>query len=141
MGWWRFTRSAIEALTTPPADVAGCDRAVLGLARDSLIGAGLHRASSLVQQAWYWSRARTAFVWMQQTLQPDRGPSAFRIRGWIAVVTGATILLLQAVKPTPVGPLSSLVPLLMIAAGALLMLAADPVARASADRRSRCKAS
>ncbi len=140
MGWWNFTRLAIEALTAR-ADVAGADRAVRDLARDSRLGKALHDASRIVRRSWSDSRLRTASVALAVTLAGTSDTQKFRLRGWIAVVSGATVLVLYAVKPVPVGPLSSLVPSLVIAAGVLLMLMAAPVARASADRRSRHKVS
>ena len=130
MGWWLFTRSALEALTTPPANVAGCDRAVLALARDSRIGAALHRASWIVRSAWRDSRARTA----AEAAGSRFGP--VRVRGWIVTVAGATALGLNAVKPMSAGPLSSVVPSLVVAAGVLIMLLAGPLARALSHRNS-----
>jgi hypothetical protein len=139
MGWWTFTRSAIEALTAP-IDVAATDRAVRDLARDSRLGAALHRASRIVRRSWTDSRLR-AVAALAGTRAGGSAARAFRVRGWVAVVAGVTILGLHAVKPVPVGPLSSLVPSLVIVVGVLLMLMAAPVARASAGRESRHKAS
>jgi hypothetical protein len=139
MGWWTFTRSAIEALTAP-VDVAATDRAVRDLARDSRLGAVLHRASWTVRRSWTDSRLRAAAAALAGTLAGRSAAHAFRLRGWVAVVAGMTILGLYAVKPVPVGPLSSLVPSLVIVVGVGLMLMAGPMARASADRHSRPKA-
>jgi hypothetical protein len=135
-----FTRSAIEALTAP-VDVAATDRAVRNLARHSRLGAALHRASRIVRRSWTDSRPRAAAAALAGTLAGGSAAHAFRVRGWVAVVAGVTILGLYAVKPVPVGPLSSLVPSLVIVVGVMLMLMASPVARAGADRRPRPKAS
>jgi len=135
-GWWNFSRRAIEALTAP-ADITANDRAVRDLARDSALGAALHDASRIVRRSWSDSRARAAAWTLRDALTPESAVQQFRIRGWMAVVAGATVLALNAVKPVPVGPLSSLVPSLVITAGMLVMLMAAPLARASADRRSR----
>ena len=130
MGWWRFARLALEALTGPKADVAACDRAMEQLARESRLGAALHRGSWIVRSAWRDSRARTASASIGSQL------ASVRVRGWIVTVAGATALGLNAVKPVPNGPLSSAVPVLVAAAGALMMLFAGPLARAIAHRNS-----
>jgi hypothetical protein len=135
-GWWYFTRSAIAALTAP-ADTAATDRAVRDLAHDSRIGDALHAASRAVRRSWDNSRLRVWGTALSQVLTPDSPAQAFRVRGWIAVVAGVAALAFNAAKPVPVGPLSGLVPLLVIAAGALVMLMASPFARAAAARRSR----
>jgi hypothetical protein len=137
MGWWKFTRLALEALTTPKADVSACDRAMEQLARDSWLGGALDRASLAVRAAWLDSRARAMAVALGRSLMPAPGPAACRAAGWMMTVAGVTILGVNAIKPMPNGPLSPLVPSLIVVAGLLLMLAAAPVARASADRRSR----
>ena len=129
MGWWRFTRLALEALTTPKADTASCDRAVEQLARDSRLGGALHRASFAIRAAWLNSRARAA-VTVLGRLAP------VRVRGWIIVVAGATALGLNAIKPSPAGPLTWLLPSLVIAAGVVIMLIAAPLARALLNRTS-----
>ena len=129
MGWWQFTRLAIEALTNP-ADVASCDRAMEQLTRESWLGGRLHRVSRIVRAAWLNSRARSAAASLGREIAPSADAATVRTAGWIVAVAGATILVLDAVKPVPVGPLSWMVPSSLIAAGLLLMLAAAPVARA-----------
>jgi hypothetical protein len=129
MGWWRFTRLALEALTAP-ADTASCDRAMEQLARDSQIGAMLHRVSWMIRTAWIHSRARLALAAVLADVAP------VRMRGFVMIVTGATALALNALKPTPVGPLGSLVPSLVIVAGVLVMLMAGPLSRAILHRTS-----
>jgi hypothetical protein len=130
MGWWRFTRLALEALTAPEADTGSCDRAMEQLARDSRLGRALHRASWMIRAAWLDSRARRMLAGVQGDVAP------LRVRGWVMVVTGATALALNAIKPTPVGPLSTLVPSLVIVAGVLVMLMAGPLSRAILHRTS-----
>jgi hypothetical protein len=130
MGWWRFARLALSALTTPRADTAACDRAMEQLARDSRLGGALHRASWTIRAAWLDSRVcATAAAWAADV-------KPLRMRGWVIVVTGVTVLALNAVKPTPVGPLSALVPSLVIVAGVLVILMAGPLSRALLHRNS-----
>jgi hypothetical protein len=130
MGWWTFTRLAIEALTAPAADATACDRAMEQLARTSRLGAALHRFSWIIRAAWRDSRARAAAMALRHQLAP------MRLRGWILVVAGATTMGLNAIKPVPAGPLSALLPSLVIAAGVLIMLMAGPLSRAVSNRTS-----
>ena len=130
MGWWHFTRQALEALTRPRADVAACDRAMEQLARESRLGAAMHRASWIVRAAWRDTRARIAAVALSGEL------ASIRVRGWIVVVAGATALGMNAIKPVPAGPLSSVLPSLVVAAGVVIMVLAGPLARALSGRNS-----
>jgi hypothetical protein len=134
MGWWRFTRLAIESLTRPGDGRDGvaveCDRAMEQLARESRIGAALHRASWIVRGAWRSSRARAIAMAAGRLLSP------VRMRGWVVAVAGTTTLAMNAIKPTPVGPLSWLLPSLVIAVGLLMVLAAGPLTRAILNRNS-----
>jgi hypothetical protein len=141
MGWWRFTRLALEALTMPAADVSACDRAMEQLTHESWLGGVLDRASLPVRAAWLDSRARALAVALGRSVAPAPSAAAFRAWGWMLTVVGATILGVDAIKPLPGCFLSSLVPSLIVVAGLVLMFAAAPVARASADRRSRQKIS
>jgi hypothetical protein len=133
MGWWYFTRSAIEALTAP-VDTEAADRAVRDLARDSAIGGALHGASRVVRRSWAGSRLRAWGAALANALTLESPAQTLRVRGWIAVVAGAATLAFNAAKPIPVGPLSGFVPMLVIAGGVTVMLMAAPLARAAADR-------
>ena len=130
MGWWRFTRLALEALTAAPADPSACDRAMERLARDSRLGAALHRASWIVRAAWSGSRARAIALSAGDMLAP------MRVRGWAVAVAGVTALAMNALKPTPAGPLSWVLPSIVIVAGVLMMLMAGPLTRALLHRNS-----
>jgi hypothetical protein len=70
-------------------------------------------------------------------LTPAPEAAALRLRGWITVVAGITVLALNAVKPVPLGPRSWLLPSVAIAAALLAMCMAAPLARAIAERRAR----
>jgi len=136
MGWWFFTRSAIEALTEP-ADIAACDHEVGRLARDSAIGKAAHRIRQLARAGWAASYARAVAIAIARDLTPAPPAAAWRVRGWIGVVAGVTILLLDRIKPVPIGPLAWLMPSAITAAGVLTMMMAGPLSRAAADRRAR----
>jgi len=131
MGWWRFTRLTIEAMTRADRDAAAdCDRAMEQLARDSRLGAALHRVSWIVRSAWSSSWARVMAAAAGRLLSP------MRVRGWVIAVAGATALAMNAIKPTPAGPLSWVLPSIVVAAGVLMMLAAGPLTRAILYRNS-----
>lgn len=136
MGWWFFTKSALEGLTQPRADIDACDRDIERLAYDSRIGAALHAASRAIEAAWSGSFARRELSAVAAQVAPTAA-IGWRMSGWIAVVAGGTILGLDAIKPVPIGPLSWLLPSVIVFAGALTMILAGPLARAAADRRSR----
>jgi hypothetical protein len=140
MGWWHFTRSAIEALTAP-ADTEAADQAVRDLAHDSALGAALHGASRRVRNSWATSRLRAWGDAVGSALTLESPAQTLRVRGWIVVVAGAATIAFNAAKPVPVGPLSAVVPALVMAAGAVVMFMATALARAAADRRSRHKRS
>ena len=136
MGWWFFTRSALEGLTRPKADIAACDRDVERLAHDSRLGALLHDVSRSIDAAAANSMMRKSVVSLAAVLSPST-MTGWRMGGWIAVVSGLTILGLDAIKPTPIGPLSWLLPSIIVIAGLLTMMLAGPLARAADDRRTR----
>jgi hypothetical protein len=133
MGWWRFTRRALEALTAP-VDADAADRAVRDLAHDSALGGALHGLSRSVRRSWADSQLRAWVIVLRNTLTSESPAQTMRVRGWIAVVAGAATIVFNAAKPVPVGPMSALVPVLVVVAGAVVMLLAAPLAGAAADR-------
>ena len=140
MRWWLFTRSALEALTAP-ADRDAADRAVRDLAHDSALGRALHDASRVIRTSWAGSRLRRWCLVVVDALRFESPARTVRVRAWIAVVAGAATIAFNATKPMAAGPLSALIPALVMIAGVIVMLMAAPLARAAADRRSRHKSS
>ena len=136
-GWWVLTRRAIEALTTPEADTVACDRTVARLARASWLGSTVDRGSAAIGLAWRHSSSNRVASWLLNHLTPAPPAATIRSAGWVTAVAGATALVLDVIKPTPVGPLSWVVPAGLVVAGVLLMTAAGPLARASDGRRRR----
>jgi hypothetical protein len=122
-------------------DTKAADRAVRDLARDSALGAALHGASRVVRRSWADSRLRQLCVALVDALTLESDSKTVRVRGWIAVVAGAATIVFNALKPVAVGPMSALVPTLVVAVGVIVMLMATALVRAAADRRSRYKAS
>jgi hypothetical protein len=141
LGWWDFALEALDGLTAPKADTSACDRAVEQLARASWVGSLVDRPSVTIRRAWSDSQSHAWASWLARELAPAPPAATLRVAGWLIAVVGATALGLDAIKPMPIGPLSWVVPSGLVAAGLLLMAAAGPVARASADRRLRHKVS
>jgi len=133
-GWWVFARRALEALSAPRADTAACDRAVEQLTRDSWLGSAADRSGATIGRAWRHSRLNQAASWLSGQLMPLPPAAVIRVAGWTIAVAGGTVLLLNATKPMPVGPLSWVVPAALAGAGLLLMAVAGPIALASGAR-------
>jgi len=135
-GWWDFAVRALTALTTP-ADTGACDRGVEQLARESVAGNVLHRASTVIRQAWLASWFRSVAMSLAAALTPSPASASWRVAGWMIAVTGATALGLNQLAPIPLGPLTWVVPSALVALGLLVMAAAAPLSRAAADRDLR----
>ena len=135
-GWWNFSVRAFALLTTPRADIDGCDRGVEALARESLAGRTLHAASLAIRRAWTASRTRAAATALAATLMPEAGAPSWRVAGWMIAVTGATALVVASFATLPNGPLVWVVPALLVAVGVSVMALAAPLARAATDRHS-----
>jgi len=140
-GWWHFAVRALSALTTPRADIDGCDRSIEQLARESAVGSFVHRSSAIVQSAWFTSGFRRGTLAVTRVLTPAPSSAAWRVAGWMIAVVGATALGVNELASGPRDPLTWIAPTVLVAAGLLVMLAAAPLARAAADRRLRHKVS
>lgn len=140
MGWWDFAVRGFALLSTPRADVAGCDRGVEALARDSLAGRVIHAMSLAIRRAWTASRGRKVVQQLTAVI-PSSEVAVWRLRGWIVAVVGATALAFGRLTSDSTSPLISMTPALLVVAGAFVMACAAPLARAAADRRRRTSAS
>jgi hypothetical protein len=123
----------IERLTTPRSDAVHSDAVFARVLQESVVFRAAHAAARPVARAKsdsvcvkVWNAIRPAAAMMSGT---DRN----RFVALFLVCTGATALGLLAVRPA--GPLTWVVPAMVLAAGAIGWLIADPLARAMADRR------
>ncbi len=139
-GWWHVAVRVLTALTER-ADVDACDRAVEALARNSVTGAAVHRASATLRAAWATSQFRAWSSSLMTTLTPAPAAAAWRVAGWMVSVVGVTVLGLNRFSSMSIDPLNWVVPAALVAAGLLLMAAAAPLSRAAADRQLRHKVS
>jgi hypothetical protein len=135
LGWWTFTRRAVEGLTAPPGDTAGCDRDVERLARDSRLGSLARRATAAIGDEWRRSRSRAITSALVTGLMPAPAAAALRSAGWMMTVAGATALTLNVFRPLSSGPLTWVVPAVIAAVGVLMMMASAPIARALGNHR------
>jgi hypothetical protein len=140
MGWWDFAVRGFALLSTPRADVAGCDRGVEALARDSVAGRVIHAMSLAIRRAWTASRGRKVVQQLTAVI-PSSEVAVWRLGGWIVAVVGATALAFDRLTNDSASPLISMTPALLVVAGAFVMACAAPLARAAADRRRRTSAS
>jgi hypothetical protein len=134
-GWWTFTRRAVEWLTAPPGDTIGCDREVERLARESWLGSRARRAAATVGTAWRQSRSRAITSALVNDLMPAPAAAAIRAAGWTMIVASATALTLNMFRPVSSGPLTWVVPAVVVVIGVLMMVASAPLARAFGDRQ------
>jgi hypothetical protein len=135
-GWWDFAVRALSAVTAP-ADVDGCDRAVEDLARQSLVGRGLHRASEIMQAGWSSSRFRAAADACARILMSGPPAAHWRIGGWMLTVIGVTAVAVNPLSTYAPGPLTWIVPSVIAVFGLFVMALAAPLSRAAADRARR----
>jgi hypothetical protein len=138
-GWWHFAVRALTALTTPRADIDACDRAVEQLARNSVAGSAVHHVSAAIRRAWAGSFVRASTLSLVAMVDSAPPVMVWRAAGWMIAVAGATAWGLDSLAPIPIGPLSWIMPVSLVAAGVFVMAVAAPLSRAAADRRLRHK--
>ena len=134
-GWWTFTRRAVEWLTAPPGDTVGCDRDVERLARESWLGSRARRAAATVGDAWRQSLSRAITTALVSGLRPAPAAAAIRAAGWTMTVASATALTLNAFRPLSSGPLTWVIPAVVVVIGVLMMVGSAPLAHAFGDRQ------
>jgi hypothetical protein len=136
-GWWFLAEDAVRLLSAPRKDVARSDREVEQVFRESWLFTSGRAMRAKAMRAWADSRvvARTRPV--GATLFPPDSTARVRVAGVIALVASITALILQTLEPTPLGPLTWIVPVVTAAAGAAIAFAAAPIARALEDKAHR----
>ena len=127
--WWSFATGSVGKLTTRPVDLAVVDEEVGRMLRGSELASATARIAAVVDRAWRHARVgrlvrRLGAGWVAMT-----GRERTQHVGWTAAVAGATALVAQSLKPTPVGSLSWVVPVLILVCGLLVVAAGVTVAR------------
>jgi hypothetical protein len=132
----RIAETGVAALTRPETDLAASDARFAQLWRETTFA-----------RAWGWQSSTTGRAWSESRLKfmldpfvdgVRRAPPAVLIRmiGWVIALAATIALTLQALEPTPVGPLSWLVPTSSMAVGIVLMAGATSLATSRRDRVS-----
>jgi hypothetical protein len=83
----------------------------------------------MLDGAWTDSRVRRAIEPLRREWNILDRTASVRAVGAVAAVAAAVSLALQALEPTPVGPLSWLLPTLCAAAGIVALALARPIVR------------
>jgi hypothetical protein len=122
LDWWALTRRAVQTLTSPPADVARCDREVEQLARASWLGSLGRRSAEVIGDSWRHSKSGVAASALVDVLKPAAAAAAVRVAGWTAIVASMTTLALNTMRPASSGPFTWVVPAIVGVAGVLAMV-------------------
>ena len=133
-GWWLFAEAAVRLLSAPRKDVARSDREVEQVFRESWLFTSGRAMRARAMRAWADSRVVARTRPIATALVPPDSTARVRVAGVIALVASITALILQALEPTPLGPLTWIVPAATAVAGAAIAVAAGPIARALEDR-------
>jgi len=131
--WWTFAQGVVSALTTPRTDVEASDREVERLVRGSQIAMAVEWLAGRVRRAWADSAVHRVAEPIRASLLPADHPTRVRLAGVIMTIAFAVATLLQRLEPTPLGPLSWILPVAAAGASIVVACAAGPIARALED--------
>jgi len=128
--WWRFAQAGVESVTTPRTDIARSDRSFEAQWRSSAGFDALHRAALSLDRASETSRSMRAIAAARREWRAARRDARVRAGGLTIAAASATALILLALGPAGIGRFAWLLPSLSLAAGAAVIAAAGPIARA-----------
>jgi hypothetical protein len=132
---WPHAVSLAAMLSQPRTDVEASDAAFVALLQESAIARAAGLVARAMETAWTHSRARAVFDRSAGNLGGLSGEQEVRTVSCIVAVASALVLLLDAVRPTSIGPLVQVLPTVSVAASLVAYLAAAPLARAMGARR------
>jgi hypothetical protein len=134
-GWWSFAERAARSLTTP-SDIQHSDAIVEDMLAGSIVVNAGRRVQEQFQRAW--PASASARVWRSTAgeLEPYADVDRLRLAGLATTVAALTALALRSLEPMWTGRLDAIVPAIAAVGGIAVWLAAEPLARALADRRS-----
>lgn len=132
--WWDAAEHAARTLTRPRADTTRLDAELESLLRASALLAFGRSAIDAVDRAW--PASRTAVFVRAIARERSVDPLAVRLRtfGIMAVAGGLTAAALQLVASPSLPVVGYLMPATAAVAGATVLLAAVPLARAISHR-------
>jgi hypothetical protein len=130
LAWWTLAEHVAARTSAPRTDVllsdARFERAFLATA----IGRVADRLLRIGGRAWLDSHLHRVVVPLHREWSALDRAGAIRAAGAAVLVAAAVSLALQALEPTPIGPLSWLLQTLCAAAGLLAIAIAPAIARA-----------
>jgi hypothetical protein len=132
---WQNAVTMAGALTVPKPDVAASDRAVELVVRDSWLFRAVDAVGGSVRNAWPDARIRAWRLRLAAEWAVWSGPERVRTVGVTVAVAGITAVLAEAVS-APMQPLAWVLPAVLTGLGLLVAIAAEPLARAIADKTS-----
>ena len=132
---WPHAVSLAATVSQPRPDVEASDAAFVALLEESAIARRTGTVTRAIGAAWTHSRARALFERFAGAFGVFDGEQTVRAVSWTVAVAAALVLLLDAVRPTSLGPLVWVLPALGGAASLIAMAAAAPLSRALGSRR------
>jgi hypothetical protein len=132
--WWHLGEDTLRLLSAPRTDIARSDRDVEQVFRDSRLFTAGRTLRMKAGRAWADSRVLALMTPLAADLFPPEPAARVRVVGLLVFVASASAWALLALKPTPPGPMTWIVPALGAASGVLIACAAAPVARALEDK-------
>ena len=133
---WPRAVSLAAALSQPRTDVEASDAALDALVHESVLARSADGVARRIAGAWDSSRARSIVNRSAEAVGGLSHEDTIRAVSWTVVVASVVVLLLDAIRPTPAGPLAWVLPTSFAAVALATLFAALPLARAWGDRRS-----
>jgi hypothetical protein len=133
---WQQAVRAASALTVPTSDIGATDRAVEMTLQGSRLFLFVDASDASGRRAWPHSRTRTWCLRLASTWTALSGTERIRAAGAGAVVAGLTAALVGIASPLPAGGLAWALPAATAVLGLVTSIAAAPLARALADKRT-----
>ena len=127
--WWTLAEHVAVRTSAPRTDVPLSDAPIERAFTCSAIGRAVDWLLTIGGRAWLDSRVRRAIVPLHREWAMLDRTGAIRAAGAVVAVAAAVSAALQALEPTPVGPLSWLLPTLCAGAGAIAVAIAPAITR------------
>jgi hypothetical protein len=128
--WWALAEHVASRTSAPGTDVSLSDARIERAFTRSAIGRAADWLLTIAGRAWLDSRVHRAIVPLHREWSALDRAGAIRAAGAVVAVAAAVSVVLQALEPTPIGPLSWLLPAVCAAAAVLAMAMAPAIARA-----------
>ena len=132
---WRFLVDLVRAVTEPPVNVTRCDQRVSAAVADSAIARALSATADLWRRAASGSTIVAAYRRKVLPLVPARLADRVRAVACMAAAAAATTLILRTLS-TEHDPLAWLLPAAVGGVAVIVVLGAESIANAIADRHS-----